>query len=405
MFERVEEARGLFSPDKKTLNIDSGVLRALLRVPYYRHGNRSMQAIIQMSRLYGRSFFDKAMLPPKDQLQLHVDADEFVFLMEKERFYTTRKQESVFIESVAREYHVQYVKERKFRNQSIHVDEDFDKLPEDKMLSNIHASEDIPCKLRLINMWFRPVGKWGFAFSPIITDREIELLAESEHNRWRREQEFQGWNRGESWSHDMKTSSYLCEYRDLPEEIKEYNRDLVKVIPVILAKLGYEIFRIDEDDGLDDNDTVMRIARTMHERYLAASGSSAASKVPFEKLDDYYRRSNIDSAFHIPHKLKAAGYGMRKRQQAQKISPIIFADDQIGIMSCMEHQRWIWERRIQDGISGESDDRIQKIRENRSYMVPYDDLPDKIKEYDRINVRLIPELLMECGYELFRMRR
>lgn len=68
--------------EKTTLNIDGGVLRAFLNVPSYQHGARSMEAIIQMSALAGRSAFERSALPPRHQLDLHVRADEFLALVQ-----------------------------------------------------------------------------------------------------------------------------------------------------------------------------------------------------------------------------------------------------------------------------------------------------------------------------------
>lgn len=62
------------------LNIDSKVLEAFLRVTEYVHGARSMEAIIDMSSLSGKTSFDRSSLPAKEQLSLHVDAEEFLTL-------------------------------------------------------------------------------------------------------------------------------------------------------------------------------------------------------------------------------------------------------------------------------------------------------------------------------------
>ncbi|KAF9761929.1 hypothetical protein IL306_003620 [Fusarium sp. DS 682] len=57
---------------------DSEVLNALLRVPKLRHGARSLETILAMSKVpeEGR-FFDKTYLPPDTQLKLHVDLESF----------------------------------------------------------------------------------------------------------------------------------------------------------------------------------------------------------------------------------------------------------------------------------------------------------------------------------------
>jgi hypothetical protein len=63
------------------LEIDEGVLRAFLLVGEYIHGARSMAAIVRMSALSGKPRFERASLPARQQLGLHVDADQFLALV------------------------------------------------------------------------------------------------------------------------------------------------------------------------------------------------------------------------------------------------------------------------------------------------------------------------------------
>jgi hypothetical protein len=62
-------------------HIDPGVLRALIKVNDYKHGVRSMEAVLEMSLLSERCEFEPAALPPRNQLNLHVDADHFLRLV------------------------------------------------------------------------------------------------------------------------------------------------------------------------------------------------------------------------------------------------------------------------------------------------------------------------------------
>ncbi|HET6477143.1 MAG TPA: ATP-binding protein [Thermoleophilia bacterium] len=64
------------------LQIDEGVLRAFVCADRFRHGARSMQAIVEMSSLSGKLHFDRSSLPPEDQLDLHVDGRLFGGLVE-----------------------------------------------------------------------------------------------------------------------------------------------------------------------------------------------------------------------------------------------------------------------------------------------------------------------------------
>ncbi len=64
------------------LNIDPGVAHAFLNVERFVHGARSMEAIVEMSALSGRSRYGRSSLPALQQLSLHVDAAEFLRLLE-----------------------------------------------------------------------------------------------------------------------------------------------------------------------------------------------------------------------------------------------------------------------------------------------------------------------------------
>jgi len=66
-----------------TLQIDEGVLRAFIGVDRFRHGARSMQAIVEMSSLSGKLHYDRSSLPPEDQLSLHVNGRVFDDLVER----------------------------------------------------------------------------------------------------------------------------------------------------------------------------------------------------------------------------------------------------------------------------------------------------------------------------------
>jgi hypothetical protein len=73
------------------VRIDDGVLRALLRTPFYKHGARSLEAILDMSLLAGQSRWDPAALPPAEQLALHVDAELFLRLVLRDVLLTAAR--------------------------------------------------------------------------------------------------------------------------------------------------------------------------------------------------------------------------------------------------------------------------------------------------------------------------
>ena len=82
--------------------IDPGVLRAFIKVPRYKHGMRSMQAVIDMSMLAGRKHFEQAALPAPEQLDLHVDAEAFCRLVVHDTLLSSAR------EKIARAFHEAY---------------------------------------------------------------------------------------------------------------------------------------------------------------------------------------------------------------------------------------------------------------------------------------------------------
>lgn len=63
------------------LQIDEAVLRAFLKIDRYTHGARSLEVIVDMSAPAGRPRYERASLPPRQQLALHVDARQFLELV------------------------------------------------------------------------------------------------------------------------------------------------------------------------------------------------------------------------------------------------------------------------------------------------------------------------------------
>lgn len=99
----------LFRKDEdgeELLEIDEGVLRAFLETPEYKHGARSMEAIIKMSVLTGNRRFEQSCLPSEQQLNLHVDGPEFnrlvgrAALFDHESDVITRTCHNLYVEAL-----------------------------------------------------------------------------------------------------------------------------------------------------------------------------------------------------------------------------------------------------------------------------------------------------------------
>ena len=414
-----QSASGLLN--KGELNIDEGVLRAMLYVTEYKHGNRSMKALIEMSRLEGKKCFDLSALPVWEQLNLHVDADEFLFLTKMERYQSMLrlqdfpkldkisylKKEEDMVMPIAKLIHEDYAEHRKAEGTSSDSTVPFDNLPEDFKQSNIDAAEDIPNKLRAINHGIRKIPPDRTAWTPDVTDKEVKKLASMEHDRFCRERRLLGWIYGEKKDIVNKITPYLVSFGELPDDIKVYDRQSIYAIPVILKKLGYEIYRMEEVEELDDPHIVDRLARIVHDGYVKErykegdSPETNLSMVEFDALPDDMKEANLDYASRIPVLLRSIGYGVRRLQRDAESKLLTLYEKQIETMAKMEHARWNWQKILQGWVYKEGEMNIEE--KTTPYLVPWEELPMEIQDYDRQSVCVIPELLRNAGYEAYEL--
>ena len=414
MLENDQRATSLFN-SKRELSIDDGVLRALLNVTRYKHGTRSMIAIIEMSRLADKKRFDLSALPIKKQLDMHVDADEFLFLTEKERYQSMLllrdlpdpkeisflKKENSIVESVATAMDTfmldNKVSHRKGKIKKLDKDASFEELKD--------AAEDIPNKLWAINNGIRKItGK--IPHIPDITGDEIETFARLEYGRLCRNKRL----RQLSDSSESKTfNNSMLQYKNydqLEEHKKDKFRELVYTIPPILKKAGYEIYRMKNVEEINDPEIINRLARSLHEKYVQERKNKGEncetnpSLIKFDYLPEDIKEANFDNIKKIPEKLSWIDYSTRRIQQDEKQRELTLTEKEIETMAKREHDRWVWQKIMQGWIYKEG--RKDFVNKTSPFVVPWNKLSDDIRDNDRNAVRLIPELLKEAGYEAYK---
>ena len=116
---------------------------------------------------------------------------------------------------------------------------DFSALPDDLKYSNLRQAQSVYDKLELIGCTLGPKGKKGAITS--FTPAQIELMAAFEHAQWMRERLSRGWRKG-ARDVEEKRSPYLVPYEELPEEIKDYDRDAVRNIPALAEQIGMAVY-------------------------------------------------------------------------------------------------------------------------------------------------------------------
>jgi hypothetical protein len=419
-FEMTEKTRQLINSGGE-LQVDESVLRAMLNIPEYKHGNRSMSALIDMSRLTGKKKFDLSALPTPEQLDMHVDEKLFLWLAARERFYTLLpveerlklpdispvEWEKQLIERVAEKMHEDYCRQRSLQGQNTPTCLAWEELADDKKKSNLDAAEEIPVKLGLIGHGIRKINENEPLQTPDITDDEIQSLARDEHNRWYREQLMQGWRYGEIRSDPDKVHPSLLPWESLSENEQHKDLEAIHAIPRILKEVGYTVYRFETYDAINES-LIRKIAVAIHEDYCkkreleGQTPETNPNLVLFDQLSDDIREASLDSARTIPRKLKLLNIIIQRAMAGSDPGLLELTDPEIETLSQWEHSRWNWQKIIQGWVYGTEKDEAKKTHPS---ILPWIQLPDNIKEYDRQNIRLIPGIIKEAGYSAVRKEK
>jgi hypothetical protein len=148
-------------------------------------------------------------------------------------------------EILARAIHEEYVRDQTRRGESPRTNPSmapWEKLAEDLKESNRRQAEHIGSKLRQVGCFIAPRTDWD---EPLLqfTPEEVETLARSEHQRFVDERASQGWKPGPVKDVERKLSPYLVPWEEMDEPTRELDRNAVRHLPVLLAKVGFKIQR------------------------------------------------------------------------------------------------------------------------------------------------------------------
>jgi hypothetical protein len=222
---------------KQLLDIDHGVLRALIETREYKHGIRSMESIIAMSLLSGKRSFERSSLPSEAQLDLHVDGQEFLALVQRIDL------ESKLLERLAEANHEVFCEGLGDEERKTHTSlKPYAELPEEEKEQNRGAVRDIVNKLAAIGYLMIPARSNEPPFQ--FPGPHLDELAQMEHERWMQAKLEGGWRYAAETRKQDRLHSALLAWEDLSEAEREKDRNLIRAIPRILAKAGYTVVEL-----------------------------------------------------------------------------------------------------------------------------------------------------------------
>lgn len=144
------------------------------------------------------------------------------------------------------------------------------------------------------------------------------------------------------------------------------------------------------------------LAKAIHAHYRAISLENPRTDnpalQPWEALPDSLKKSNLRQAGSIRRKLRAIGCGY-DAGDAPYPTVDAFAEGEIALLARLEHDLWLAERLGDGWRYGEKKDAARKTS---PYLVPWEVLPQPVRELDReASANIIP-LLASIGLRVYR---
>jgi hypothetical protein len=242
--------RGLLNmKDGQYLDIDPGLLNALLNVSEYRHGARSLEKIVRaLESNKVKGILHRSALPPMPLLERETKAEEFHDLVIQRDLFRNFGH----IDALAAVEHARYVdviKDPSHEGWEINpsIMEAFRGLPPDLQDSNRATARRIPDHLALIGYAVEPWKKdegngWEQQVSDAI-EKHMERLAQAEHYGWCQERISNGWTFGKPRNNALKRHDLLVDWRELNAEAQDKDRGNVRAILSVLKEANYKAVR------------------------------------------------------------------------------------------------------------------------------------------------------------------
>jgi hypothetical protein len=215
--------------------IDENILRAMLYVPEYKHGARSMETILKMSKIE-KGVWLPSGLPIGSQMSVHLDDRKFTdILLIKEM---EQSLEGVMAKAI-HEFYLSHLDETD-RNNPNNVK--WEELPILSKIDNLMQAREYPDYVGKLGGKIDFAGEEGTVLE--LTDEAVvEELAMQEHVRWVEAKEKDGWKAGKPRDNQKKIHDCLFTWDELDEKTKDKDRNPIREIPQVLASVGKCVYK------------------------------------------------------------------------------------------------------------------------------------------------------------------
>lgn len=234
--------------DSQRLQIDTGILRALLEIPLYKSGARSLESLCLHLRQSAPNIPRRSHLPGDYLLNMHVDAATFWKLCERDLYFRGAAKQ------LAQGLHEDWLKSLSDKQRSSNSKaKPWSEIDSDTANANLAQALRIPdlvalARLRVVQG--KPLKRAQNERVRQILHDHAEIIAEAEHNLWMVERLLSGWRYATDRDNEGKLHPRLVPYAQLPDEEKQKDLRVIKGrdvphIPDLIKRLERIGFRIE----------------------------------------------------------------------------------------------------------------------------------------------------------------
>ncbi len=228
------------------VKVCQAVAYALLYTPIIKHGLRSIEALVQMSRLSDVREFVSSALPSRAQLELHLDAAQFHNMLSAAEIILNEES----LEKLGRKGHESY-REANWLEIKDRGPEDLSTIPWDQLETqgsglvardqNFQQVELLP--LRVLSHGYQIVQKdrlKAFSAADSFTPRQLSALSREEHTRWVDLKENSGWSYAPGRKDEsLRLHPDMVDWGCLSPAEQRKDLDAMARIPGLLREIGY----------------------------------------------------------------------------------------------------------------------------------------------------------------------
>jgi hypothetical protein len=226
----------------KPLQIERGLLSALLSAGRYRNGARSLNKLVTYIKERGGMPLRRAFLPPDEILALHVEnVTEFHKITQK---YAEFYAQADVLGPILHQDYLDSLNELSAEERAKKPnDMPWDKLPADVKESNYAAALRIPEILELAGLALAEGTGTSTEVCEMI-EKNLEIMAIAEHGGWEEQKRIYGWTYSAHRNDAALRHNCLVPFDRLPPNDQVFDRNTINKYPEYAQAAGYRIVQI-----------------------------------------------------------------------------------------------------------------------------------------------------------------